>query len=133
MTWAVPTITGIQRTTALITLAASALVGALISPHAAIGCLTGGIVMIANLYLLALVGKAVVALAQAGGVVKFGAMIAPLKILALAGVVYWLVIVLRIDVVGFSIGVLTQFIAVFVETGRVSLLLTHSPTEDLRA
>src|ERR1700751_5229856 len=107
MTWAVPTITGIQRTTALIALTASALVGALISPHAAIGCLAGGIVMIANLSLLALVGKAVVALAQGGAVVKFGVMIAPLKILVLAAVVYWLVIVLRIDIVGFSIGVLT--------------------------
>lgn len=132
MTWAVPTLTGIQRTTALTALAASALVGVLVSPHAAIGCLVGGIVMIANLYLLALVGKAVVTLAQAGGVVKFGAIIAPLKILILAAVVYWLVIVLRIDAVGFSIGVLTQFIAIFIETGRVSFLSTHPPAEDQR-
>lgn len=132
MTWAVPTLTGIQRTTALTALAASALVGVLVSPHAAIGCLVGGIVMIANLYLLALVGKAVVTLAQAGGGVKFGAIIAPLKILILAAVVYWLVIVLRIDAVGFSIGVLTQFIAIFIETGRVSFLSTHPPAEDQR-
>ena len=47
--------------------------------------------------------------------------LAALKLLLLMGVVYFLVTRMRIDLVGFAIGSLTQLVAIFIETGRVSM------------
>jgi hypothetical protein len=124
MTWAVPTITGIQRMTAMITLATSLMVAILISLRAAIGCLTGGLFMIGNLFVLVMVGKAIIGLAQGGATASIGAVIAPFKMLIMAAVVYWLIAVIHVEAVGFCIGLSTQLVAVLIETARVSLSTT---------
>ena len=121
MNWTVPTIAGIQRVAAILTIIAALTMLALVSTPAAVGCLVGGALMIANLALLAVAGKAVVGLAQGGGAGRIGVVLAPLKLLLLMAVVYLLVTRIRIDLMGFLAGSLTQLVAVFIETGRVSM------------
>ncbi|MGO9264934.1 MAG: hypothetical protein ACLQBA_08620 [Candidatus Binataceae bacterium] len=121
MNWTVPTIAGIQRVAAILTIIAALTMLAVVSTPAAIGCLAGGTLMIANLYVLTIAGKALVGLAQGGGAARIGVVLAPLKLLLLIGAVYLLVTRMRIDLVGFAIGSLTQLVAIFIETGRVSM------------
>lgn len=133
MNWNVPTIAGIQRVAALLTILAAATMLAVASTAAALGCLIGGALMIANLSLLVIAGKALVALAQGGGAARLGVILAPLKLILLMAVVYLLVTRMRIDLAGFIVGSLTQLVAVFIETGRVSLRGASVRSEDLKA
>ena len=121
MTWRVPTIAGIQGTTAAMTAVTSLLLFATVSPAAALGCAVGGAVMIANLFLLAFVGRWIIAVAtQSGGANRLGIVAAPLKLLFIVTVVAWLLSRTTINVPGFVLGLLTQLGAIFVETWRVS-------------
>jgi hypothetical protein len=123
MNWTVPTIAGIQRAAAILTLICATLMLFVVSAHAAISSAIGGGLMIANLYLLVVVGKAIVSLAAGSGgtVAKIGAVIAPLKLLVFMLVTYLVITRLRVDLFGFMLGVLTQFAAIFIETGRVAI------------
>jgi hypothetical protein len=129
MNWTVPTIAGIQRATAILTLICTALMLFLVSAHAAISSAIGGVLMIANLYLLVVIGKAIVGLAagSGGAVAGLGAVIAPLKLLVFMLVVYLVITWMRVDSLGFMLGVLTQFAAIFIETVRVAI---RTPTAD---
>ena len=129
MNWTVPTIAGIQRATAILTLICTALMLFLVSTHAAISSAIGGVLMIANLYLLVVIGKAIVGLAagSGGAVARLGAVIAPLKLLVFMLVVYLVITWMRVDLLGFMLGALTQFAAIFIETGRVAI---RTPTAD---
>ena len=129
MNWTVPTIAGIQRATAVLTLICTALMLFLVSTHAAISSAIGGVLMIANLYLLVVIGKAIVGLAagSGGAVARLGAVIAPLKLLFFMLVVYLVITRMRVDLFGFILGVLTQFAAIFIETVRVAI---RTPTAD---
>jgi hypothetical protein len=127
MNWRVPTIAGIQSVAAMLTIIGVALLFALVSRAAAIGFLAGGVLMIVNLYLLTLFGKSLVALAQDGAAGKIGAALAPLKLTLFVVVAYLLISRLRVDLPGFALGVLTQFAAIFIETGRVSRRTTAGP------
>lgn len=121
MTWTVPTIAGIQCVTAVIAAALSLLLLAMVSPAMAVGCAIGGAVMIANLFLLAFVGRWIVAVAtHSGGANRLGIVAAPLKLLFIVTVVAWLLSRTNINVPGFVLGVLTQPGAIFIETWRVS-------------
>jgi len=121
MTWTVPTIAGIQYVAAGMTGALSLLLLATVSPAMAVGCAVGGAVMIANLFLLAFVGRWIVAVAtQSGGPSRLGIVAAPLKLLFIVTVVAWLLSRTNINVPGFVLGVLTQPGAIFIETWRVS-------------
>ncbi|MGH7839446.1 MAG: hypothetical protein ACREQC_16700 [Candidatus Binataceae bacterium] len=120
MNWTVPTIGGIQRLAAILTIAASATLFVFVSRSAALGCIAGGLLMIVNLYLLMLVGKTMIALAENGGG-AVGAIIAPLKLMLFVVAAYLIISRLHIDLLGFTLGVLTQFAAIFIETGRVSI------------
>jgi hypothetical protein len=121
MTWKVPTIAGIQGVTAAMTASLSLLLAATVSPAAAVGCAAGGAVMIANLFLLAFVGRWIVAVAtQSGGANRLGIVAAPLKLLFIVTVVALLLSRTHINVPGFVLGVLTQPGAIFIETWRVS-------------
>ena len=102
MNWTVPTIAGIQRVAALLTIIAALTMLAVVSTSAAAGCLVGGALMIANLGLLVVAGKALVGLAQGGGAARIGVVLAALKLLLLMAVVYLLVTRMRIDLIGFS-------------------------------
>ncbi|MGH7932348.1 MAG: hypothetical protein ACREQN_04175 [Candidatus Binataceae bacterium] len=121
MTWAVPTIAGIQRMTAIVALATTVILYAAVSPAVGLGCLIGGALMIANLWAWALIGRSILGLAQAsGGSHPAGLALAPLKLLILVGLVYVIITQFDINLVGFVAGLLTQFVAIFIETGRVS-------------
>lgn len=103
------------------TVALALLLLATASPAAALGCAVGGAVMIVNLFLLTFVGRWIVAVAtQSGGANRLGIVAAPLKLLFIVTVVAWLLSRTNINVPGFVLGVLTQPVAIFIETWRVS-------------
>lgn len=121
---AMPTITAIQRTNALLVAIATGLLAYLDSRGAAIGCLLGGVVVIANLWLLAALGRMLLAAAGAGisGLrAKIGVAALPLKLLLFVVLIYLLFARIHVDALGFGLGVLTQFVAIIIETGRASL------------
>jgi hypothetical protein len=121
MTWKVPTIAGIQGVTAVMTAMLSVALLATVSPAAAVGCAVGGAVMIANFFLLAFVGRWIVAVAtQSGGANRLGIVAAPLKLLFIVTVVALLLSRTHINVPSFVLGVLTQPGAIFIETWRAS-------------
>ena len=120
MNWAVPTIAGIQRISALLTAIFAALLFISVSQSAALGCVIGGALMIANLFLLTIVGRAIVALAQGGAAAKAGVILAPFKLLLFVGVVYLIMTSMRLNLLGFMIGSLTQLLAIFIETWHAS-------------
>jgi len=119
--WQVPTIEGIQRTTALVALAAATAILIAAFPGAALGCLLGAGLMMLNLYVLSLIAKLVIAIAQRhGGATLLGLLAAPLKLLLLFAAVYLLIGWGRVNVLGFVAGSLTQLAAIFIEIWRVS-------------
>lgn len=120
MNWRVPTIAGIQRVAAILTIVGTLTLAWFFTRATAIGFLAGGILMIGNLYLLVIVGKALVSLAQGGGAGKIGVVLAPFKLVLFLVVAYLLISRLHVNLPGFVLGVLTQFAAIFIETGRVS-------------
>ena len=134
MNWNLPTIAGIQRIAVTLTVVIAALMGALVSERAAISSAIGGGLMIANLYLLVIVGKTIIGMASnGGGAVTIGALIAPFKLLFFMLVVYLILTRVRVDIFGFMLGVLTQFAAIFIETGRVSMRGSAAPAEEVKA
>ena len=107
--------------TTVMTAVLSLVLLATVSPAAAVGCAVGGAVMIANLFLLAFVGRWIIAVAtQSGGANRLGIVAAPLKLLFIVTVVAWLLSRTDINVPGFVLGLLTQLGAIFIETWRVS-------------
>jgi hypothetical protein len=118
----IPSIAAIQRTNIVVVMVTAAALAIFVSPGMAAGCVLGGGVVIANLYLLSIMGSAV--LAVAGGAAtrsRFAVMAIPLKMLIVVGLVYLLFLRVHINGVGFAFGVLTQMAAIFIETGRASI------------
>jgi small-conductance mechanosensitive channel len=121
MNWSVPTIAGIQRASAIVALVLSAVLFVAVSPQVGLGCLIGGALMIANLYAWALIGRSILSLAHANqGSHPAGLLLAPLKLVILIVLVYLLITHVSINLPGFMAGLLTQFVAIFIETWRVS-------------
>jgi len=134
MNWNLTTIAGIQRIAAILTAVIAALMLALVSERAAISSAMGGALMLANLYLLVIIGKAIIGMASSGGgAVTIGALIAPFKLLFFMLVVYLILTRVQVDIFGFMAGVLTQFAAIFIETGRVSMRGSATPVEEVKA
>ena len=119
---AIPSIPAIQRTN-LILVAATALMLALLDSVAAgIGCLLGGAVVIANLYVLAVLGRAMLAAAGGGAMAhRAGVLAIPLKLLLMVVLVYLVFEHVPVDPLGFGAGVLTQLLAISIETWRASM------------
>ncbi len=119
---AIPSIPAIQRTN-LILVASTALALALLDDAAAgVGCLLGGAVVIANLYVLATLGRAVIAASGGGAMAhRAGVLAIPLKLLLVVGLVYLVFEHVRVDALGFGAGVLTQLLAISIETWRASM------------
>ncbi len=120
MNWAVPSIGGIQRATAVVAAIATVMLAIFVSSAAALSCALGAALMIANLFLLTIVGRAIIALAQGGSGNIAGIILAPMKLFLFVGVVYILIAYTHLDLAGFMIGVLTQIVAIFVETWHAS-------------
>ena len=119
---AIPSIPAIQRTN-LILVAATALMLALLGSVAAgVGCLLGGAVVIANLYVLAVLGRAMLVAAGGGAMAhRAGVLAIPLKLVLVVVLVYLVFEHVRVDPLGFGAGVLTQLLAISIETWRASM------------
>lgn len=119
-----PTIAAIQRTNFVLVAASSSILALFASTSMAVGCLVGGAVVIANLWILAALGGLLLAASGAGvsgAAAKLGALAIPLKLLIVVGLVYLVFTRARIDGMGFGVGVLTQMAAIIIETGRASV------------
>jgi hypothetical protein len=127
MTWSIPTIGAIQRTNVILVAIAVAMLAWLGSTHAAIGCLLGGSVVIANLFILTVLGRVVIAAVTGGSTLatRLGPVAIPLKLLIMIGLLYLVFSQAHVDALGFAIGVLTQFAAIIIETGRASIRGAH--------
>ncbi|MGH7948288.1 MAG: hypothetical protein ACREQF_03580 [Candidatus Binataceae bacterium] len=93
------------------------------SSNAALGCLVGGAVVMVNFWVLAGLGRSLLAAVggHGGAGAKLAALAIPLKLLILAGLLYLLAMRFQIHALGFGLGVLTQMAAIIIETGRVSM------------
>lgn len=124
----IPTIASIQRTNAILAAVTAAVLAYFLSPASALACLLGGAVVIGNLFILSMLGRFALAAAGGGGTAtRFALAAIPLKLLLLTGLVYLVFSSWRIDGLGFGLGVLTQFTAIIIETGRASLGKASEP------
>jgi hypothetical protein len=122
--WSIPTIASIQRTNFILVVISSSILALFASAPVALGCVIGGSVVIANLWILSALGGLLLAASSAGvsgAAAKLGALAIPLKLFIIVGLVYLIFSRARIDGMGFGIGVLTQMAAIIIETGRASL------------
>ena len=117
-----PTIRSIQLTNLVLVFVASGVLAVFVSNGAAIGCLVGGAVVVANLFLLAVLGRFALAAARnSGGVSRIGLAALPAKVVLVVGLIYVVFARVHIDGLGFALGVLTQVTAIIIETGRTSI------------
>jgi hypothetical protein len=124
LSWSIPTIASIQRTNFILVVISSSILALFASAPVALGCVIGGSVVIANLWILSALGGLLLAASSAGvsgAAAKLGALAIPLKLFIIVGLVYLIFSRARIDGMGFGIGVLTQMAAIIIETGRASL------------
>jgi len=122
--WSVPTIASIQRTNFILVMLSAAILALFASTPVAVGCLLGGAVVIANLWILAALGGLLLSASGAGisgAAAKLGALAIPLKLLIVVGLVYLVFTRARVDGMGFGLGVLTQMAAIIIESGRASV------------
>jgi small-conductance mechanosensitive channel len=121
--WNLPSIGAIQRTNVILVAITAAMLAYFVSAQAALGCILGGAVVIANLFALAVLGSLALAVASGGAssAAKFGTLAIPLKLFVVVGLVYLVFTRALIDGLGFGFGVLTQMTAIIIETGRASL------------
>jgi hypothetical protein len=116
-----PALGAIQRTNIIVACMAALALLEFRSSASAISCLLGASVVIANLFLLAILGRLLLASAAGGASGALGAVALPLKLIMIAGLVYVVLFRSGIDGVGFAIGVFTQLVAVLIETARANL------------
>jgi hypothetical protein len=122
--WSVPAISSIQRTNVVLVAITAAILALFASTASAIGCLLGGAVVIANLWILAALGRLLIGAAGAGiskGAARIGALAIPMKLFIVVGLVYLVFSRAHVDGMGFGVGVLTQMAAIIIETGRASV------------
>jgi len=124
LSWSVPAIASIQRTNFVLVMLTASILALFASMTIAIGCLLGGAVVIANLWILSALGGLLLAASSAGlsgGTARLGVLAIPMKLFITVGLVYLVFSRARIDGMGFGVGVLTQMAAIIIETGRASL------------
>ncbi len=122
--WSVPAIASIQRTNFVLVVVSAAILAWFASMPVAVGCLLGGAVVIANLWILSALGGLILAASGAGissAAAKLGALAIPMKLLIVVGLVYLIFTRAHVDGMGFGVGVLTQMAAIIIETGRASV------------
>ena len=122
--WSVPAISSIQRTNVVLVALSATILAVFSTAQSAIGCLLGGAIVIANLWILAALGRMILAASGAGiskGAARLGALAIPMKLFIVVGLVYLVFAHAGVDGMGFAIGVLTQMAAIIIETGRASV------------
>ena len=103
--WSIPTIASIQRINFILVIVTAAILDLFASTPAAVGCLLGGAVVIANLWILSALGGLLLAASGAGvsgAAAKFGALAIPLKLLIVVGLVYLIFRRAHVDGMGFG-------------------------------
>src|SRR2546423_1270955 len=123
-----PAIGDIQRTNLLTLMVASLALLALDSPAASLSCVLGGAVVIGNLFILAMLGRAALSAAAGGSASAVAVALFPMKLLIVAGLVYLSFAHAGVDGVGFAIGVFTQLVAIVIETARARM---RRPAQEL--
>jgi len=115
------TILGIERTTALVGAIATAGFYICVGPTIAIGIAAGCAFIVMNLFLLAIVGRSIIAAGRGSrGLSILGLLLIPLKLAFFIGVSYLLVSRLGTNPVAFVLGVLTQPVAMLIEVWRAA-------------
>jgi hypothetical protein len=126
-----PALGSIQRTNMIVACGAALLLLVFRSNASAISCLLGASVVIANLFVLAVLARVLLASAAGGAGSALGAIALPLKLIIIAGLVYAVLFRSGIDGVGFAAGVFTQLVAVLIETARANLTQHPSPAQSV--
>jgi ATP synthase I subunit len=125
---AIPTIESIQRTNLILVAATATALALFDTLGAGFGCLLGGAVVIGNLYILGLLGRAVIGAAGGGAMAnRAGLLVIPLKLLLIVVLVYLVFKHAHIDPLGFGAGVLTQLLAISIQTWRASMRPAEAP------
>src|SRR5215469_9230997 len=120
-TMTLPGLGAIQRTNVIVACLAALLLLVLRSNAAALSCLLGASIVIANLFVLAVLARVLLASAAGGASSALGAVALPLKLIIIAGLVYLVLFRSGVDGVGFAAGGCTQLVAVLIETARANL------------
>jgi hypothetical protein len=128
LSFGIPSIGAIQRANAVLVAALAGILALAGMRDVAFGCVLGGAIVILNLYLLTILGRVLISAAagaEGGSRARMGAFVLPLKLLMYAGLIYlvlsWAHVAPARFGLGFGLGVLTQFVAIVIETGRASL------------
>lgn len=116
----VPELGAIQRANVILASLIALAMLIFVSRSAALSCLLGAAVVMGNLFLLSLLGRLLLAGAAGGASSALGAIALPLKLVLVAGLIYLVFYRSGIDGVGFALGVMTQLLAVLVETARAN-------------
>ncbi len=115
------TIPGVERTTAIVGVILAIALYATAGPTIAFGAITGSTFMIVNFFLLAIVGRAMLAMSsESGGLSWLGILLIPIKLLFFIGVSYLIVRRLEVNLGAFIAGVLTQPAAILIEVWRTA-------------
>jgi hypothetical protein len=126
-----PALGSIQRTNVVVACAAALSLLVFRSTASAISCLLGASIVIANLFVLAVLARVLLASAAGGAGGALGAVALPLKLIIIGGLVYAVLFRSGIDGVGFAAGVFTQLVAVLVETARANLTRHPDPAQSI--
>jgi len=112
----VPSLSKIQRTNMFLVAVLGTALLILRSPAASLACVLGGGIVILNLFLLGLMGRLLLVGAVGGASAALRATAIPFKLLLLVLLVYLVFTQTSVDPIGFSLGVLSQLVAVLIET-----------------
>jgi hypothetical protein len=124
------TIAGIERTTTIAGVMTAVAFYFCSGPAMAVGAAIGCAFIVANLFLLAIVGRGVIAMSRGGGGLSLlGILLIPIKLLFFIGVSYLIVSRLKVDVAAFVLGVLTQPTAMLIELWRAAPDRAFAQTE----
>ncbi len=123
--WAVPTIASIQRTNVVLVAVSAAILALFASTRMAVGCMLGGAVVMANLWILSAIGGLLLG-GFGGGNLRRRGQAGSARDSDEAADRRWPRLPdfharARIDGMGFGVGVLTQMAAIIIETGRASV------------
>ena len=93
-----PTIGAIQRTNVILVAITAGVLAIFGSPQAAIACILGGAVVIANLFVLAILGRLALAVASGGAssAAKLGTLAIPFKLLIFIGLFAFSAVLFRL-------------------------------------
>jgi hypothetical protein len=121
MSGRLPTVAQIEAANAVIAIIAAVALWRFNSTRMAIACLVGAGAMMLNLVAIAGLVRMLLAAGRSGSMGGLAAVATPLKLLFTIGLFYLLVTRAQLDVIGFAVGVATQFAAIVLASGHAIL------------